>query len=111
MSGCTEPLSLAGHVPALWPSLLVSSAHVGQSAEKRGQNAQWMLGSFLQWKGGLLQEEKAGWLTFEMYFLLKGLILFVCLFSNQPVRNILCLVWTFPIHACLQSGKMGQGSC
>lgn len=26
-------------------------------------------------------------------------------------RNILCLLWTFPIHACLQSGKMGQGSC
>ena len=81
--------------------------------EKRGQRCSGDAGqplgsvsSLPQWKGGFLREEKAGSLTFEMYFLLKGLI-----FSSQTFRNILWLVWTFSLRACLQSGRMEQGSC
>lgn len=41
----------------------------------------------------------AGSLIFETYFLLKGLF-----FPNETFRNILCLAWTFPLHAIRENG-------
>lgn len=77
----------------------------GRKGVRGTQGSHWDFFQPSSMKGKGLAGRKSN-LTFEMYFLLYCLIFFF-----QSRYSGIWLVWTFPHCACLQPGRVGQGSC